>query len=497
MKKGEYELLKDLADSWDTVRRKDLYILINNVVKDERYIDEEGKVKEPFKTFLILKLIGVSGPARSLLMLSHILRKGKAATRSDLAGYLGPKFKEGNRYVNIGQCLACLEKLGVLEKCKVRQHGKETMGFHIKELELHLSCETLEGVLHGKNSLSHLDPFRIIARKFDPKKKVRDFLGTEIEFEPLKLMIGIIKCDVNFENCCCITEKVCKEIKEGTCRDIQTVNKIVINELEKISSSAARKYLKDNPLGFILTGEGYEGMTLNDDVVNKIFDKHLSEYKIRFLSPKTRRSMINSILRKFNIGVKKTRKIAVEEVLDKINTAVFDTYGNTLNDITANPLKHIQRARLFLRSAKDKKETGEPYKAIKPLQSSLSCCLTPLYLKLGLLPAKDEISTISLTRDLVFPRTVQIAEDVVKLQTEMKPVGTELKRLLTKEKVNLNEFQKSIGCLLSNEFEQAKVDEEGRIREIDEEALIHCVDSTITFMEKFVPIVEKIIKARA
>lgn len=491
--KKEYDLLKDLK-KLDTAREKNLSILINDVVKDERFIDKDRKVNEPFKTFLILKLLGIR-PVRSLLMLNYILGKGQIVTRSDLASFLGSEFKEGSKYVEIGRWLECLEKLQVLEGCEVTKGGRKTKGFRIQELELHLCCETLQSVLDGKGvDWSQLDAMRIIARKFDPEKKIRDFVGTEIEFKPLDLIGSIIKSDVNFKNAFSITAKVSKEIGEGTCRDIQTIHKIVIDELEKISSSAARKYLKDNPPRIILTGEGYEGMTLNYDVVGQILKKYLLKYKLRYLSPKMRESMINSILRKFMISVKKSRDIGLEEILHKINTAIFDFYGNTLHDITANPQQCIQRAYLFLSSAKDKMEISEAYKAIQPLQSSFSCCLTPLYLKLELLPANDKVSTISLTRDLMFPKTVQIAEDLEKLKNELQPVGKGLRELLTKEKVNLNDFQKSLECLLSKEIKQPEVDAEGKIREIDEEALMNNIDFTITFMEKFVPIVETIIK---
>lgn len=495
--KKEYDLLKDLAEKLDTAREKNLSILINDVVKDERFTDKDRKVNEPFKTFLILKLLGIR-PVRSLLMLSHILRKGQVVTRSDLASSLGSEFMEGTKYMEIGRWLKCLEKLQVLEGCDTKQRGRKTREFRIKELELHLCSETLQSILDGKGvDWSQLDVKRIVARKFDPKKKIRDFVGTEIEFDPIGLVERVIKSDVNFKNALNITEKISKEIREGKCRDLQTIHTIIINELEKISPSASRKYLKENPPGFILTGEGYEGMTLNYDAVDQILSEHLSKYKIRYLSPKIHESMINNILRKFMIGVRKSREIALDKILQKIDTVIFDLYGKTLHDITANPQHYIQKAYLFLSSAKDKMETSETYKAIQPLQSSLACCITPLYLNLGLLPANDEISTISLTKDLIFPETVQMTEDVEKLQTKLQPVGKELGELFTKEKVNLNDFQKGVECLLSNEIKQAKVDVEGKIREIDEEALMHNIGFAITFLENFVPIAEKIIKAHA
>lgn len=495
MKKREYVLLEGLAEKIDATREKNLLILINEIVKDDRFIDIDRKVKEPFKTFFILKLFG-NRPVRSVLMLGHIFRKGQMVTRSDLASFLGPEFKEGAKYVEIGQWLECLEKLQVLEGREFRQRGRKTKGFRIRELELHLCCEALQSILDGKGvDWSKLDIMKIVARKFDPKKKIRDFVGTEIEFDSFDLIERVVKSDVNLRNALDITEKVNEEIIEGKCRDLQTIHKIVIDELGKISPSASRKYLKDNPPGFILTGEGWEGVTLNYDTVNQILNEHLSKFKIKYFSTKTRESTINNVLRKFMVGVKKSREIGVEEIIHKIDTAIFESYGNTLHDITANPQHYIERAYLFLCSAKDKMEISEAYKAIQPLQSSLSCCLTPLYLGLELLPANDKISTISLTRDLIFPKTVQIAEDVEKLQTELQPVGKRLKELLAKEKVNLNDFQKSLECLLSNEIEQVKVDAEGKIRKIDREALMHSIDFTIAFMEKFVPIAKKIIEA--
>ena len=478
----------------DKAREKDLRILINDVVKDERFINKDGNVKEPFRTFLILKPLGAR-PVRSVLMLSHIFERGQIVTRSDLASFLGPEFKEGKKYMEIGRWLECLEKLQVLEGTDTERRGRKTKGFRIKGLELHLCCETLQGILDGKGvDWSQLDVMKIVTQKFDPKKKIRDSLGREIVFDSIDLIGRVIKSDVNFENALSITEKVSREIREGKCRDLQTVHKIVIDELEKISASAYRKYLENNPPGLILTGEGYEGLTLNHDTVNQILDKRLSKYKIKYLSHKVRESIITGTLRKFMIGVRKSREIDLEQILHKIDTTIFDFYGKTLQDITSNPQQHIQRAYLFLSSAKDKMEISEVYKAVQPLQSSLSCCLTPLYLKLGLLPPKDEISTISLTRDLIFPETVQMTEDVEKIQTELQPVGKGMKELLTKEKVDLNDFRKSIKCLLSNEIKKAKVDAEGKISEIDEKTLKHNIDFSITFLEKFFPIAERMIK---
>ena len=483
----------------DNVREKDLRILINDVVKDEGFINKDGNIKEPFRTFLILKLLSAR-PVRSILMLSHIFERRQIVTRSDLASFLGPEFKEGQKYMEIGRWLECLEKLQVLEGTDTERRGRKTKGFRIKGLELHLCCETLQTILDGKGvGWSQLDVMKIVTQKFDPKKKIRDSLGREIVFDSIGLIERVIKSDVssevNFKNALSISEKVSREIREGKCRDLQTVHKIVIDELEKISLSAYRKYLETNPPSLILKGKGYEGLMLNYDTVNRILDKSLSKYKIKHLSPKMRESIITATLRKFMIGVGKSREIDLEKILQKIDTTIFDLYGETLQDITGNPQQHIQRAYLFLSLAKDKMETSEVYKAVQPLQCSLSCCLTPIYLKLGLLPPKDEISTISLTRDVIFPETVQMTENVEKIKTELQSVEKGIRGLFTKEKVDLDDFQKSVECLLSNEIKKVKVDTEGKISEIDEKTLKHNVDFAINFLEKFIPITDKIISA--
>lgn len=492
MKGKEDPILREFMEELDKAREKELPLLINNFVRDGRLVGENGSLKEPFRICLVLKLLGIR-PVRSILMLTHILGKGQMVTRSDLAWFLGSEFKEGPKYMEIGRWLECLEKLEVLEVGEIKQSGRKTKGFSIKRLELHLCCDTLESILDGKGvDWTQLDILKIVSQKFDPERKIRDFVGTVRPFDPSDLIQRIIRSGVDLEDALRITAKVSGEIRDAKCTDMQTVQKIVIGELQRRSPPSSRKYVEDNPPSFVIVGEGCQDMAFNYDAVDQILDDHLSKHNIKHLSPKMRESIINSTLRKFMIRTGESREIDLDQIRQKISTTIFDLYEKTLQDMTGDLQQYMPRARVLFISAKDRMELSETYKATQSLQSSLSCCLTPFYLKLGLLPPNDAVSAISLAKDLLFPETAQ-SPDVEKIRTELQPVAKGLRGLLAKEKVDLADFRKSVECLLSNEIKQLGTDAEGKFREIDEEVLAQNIDSAITFMQSFLPIAERIV----
>lgn len=51
----EYRLLKEIIEKWD---KEKTATLIDKVASDARFTDGEGRIREPFKTILTLKLLG-------------------------------------------------------------------------------------------------------------------------------------------------------------------------------------------------------------------------------------------------------------------------------------------------------------------------------------------------------------------------------------------------------------------------------------------------------
>jgi len=448
MSKIDYELLKELIKEWDSAN---IVKLIEDAIHCARFINHNGKVMEPFRTILLLKLLGRK-PVRLLLSLYYIQQHKGKTPMPDLANFLGDEFNDGNPRTEIRNLLNCLEKLGVLDGEEIRPKGVKTRGFNIRKMELHLCAENIQNILSGKEfDWSQLNVADIIDKEFNSRYKVKNFDGTEITFKPLNMFEALIRYGASSSIAWQIVSVVRNGITEGKYRDMQTINRVVVEELQALSPNIAEAFLKDNPLGLKLKGKPYDGEYLTYDIMEKILCEHLLKYQIKCLPSKPCKEIMLISLSEAMKDLKTKRELEVSEIPEKLQFAIFQVYSKSIDEIVSNISPYLKKARWSLRAAKDKLTSNEPQQAVKPLLGSLSCCLTPLYINVGLLPEKDDLSTASLAKNLLLPSSI---EPEVKPQWAEKEIRSKLKEILVEQNIDIGEMVKCIDSLVSIDREE-------------------------------------------
>jgi hypothetical protein len=434
--------LRELIEEWDTAN---VVKLIEDVVHDKRFLEKDNTIREPFKTFLQLKLFG-DKPVRTLLLLHHI-QKGEDISRPDLARFLGDKFDDGTPYQDIKALLDCLEKLDILKGDEVTRRRKKTRVYRINDLDLHLSQKNLGDTLSGEEfawcSIDFVD------KKYIGKCKIKDFDGTETSFRPVSMFEELIRYGTPAATSCAITSMVLKEIAEEHIKDKQTVNKFVSQELQKKHANVAERFLSANPLGLKLKGEKYHDKFLTDDILNEILQDYLRRNKIRCLPAKPYKEIKLATLNQCMKGIRTKHEMDESEFPEILQLAVFRVYGKPLEEIISDPQTQLKKSKWKLKDAIENADSAEPTQTNKHLTGSLSLFLTYFLPQIGLLPAKEDIATVSLLRD--FLTSSQTAN--VEPQTEEKETRKKLIDSLESKGVDVDGLQKCASLLLSIERE--------------------------------------------
>lgn len=441
----DYGILKELVEKWDKISAGKIGTIVEEAIHDKRLLKNDGKIREPFRTILLLKILGCR-PTRLLLALEYI-KQHQENSLPEICRFLGRSFDTGTPRMETKNLLSCLQKLGVLKAEDVKPKGKLTKRFNIEKLQLHLFNENIHDILCGKEfDWSQLDLTALIDKGFNSKYKVRNFDGVEKTFRPLNMFEAIIRYGAPASISWKVVSIVRNGITKGKYKNIQTINKVIAEELQKVSLNTVEAFLRDNPLGLKLKGGTHDGKYLTYDIMEKILQEQLSQYKIKCLPSKPYREIILVALSEAMKDLKTKRELAVSEIPEKLQFAIFQVYGKSIVEVLSNPLVYFKKSSWFLRSAKGELTSNDPHQVAKQLLCSLSCCLAPLYLSVGLLPEKDDTSTVSLAMNLLLPSP---KEPKLKPGRTEKEIRSEFKEALQESNVDVDAMVKHIDFLIS------------------------------------------------
>lgn len=461
-----------LPTNWDTKR---INQIVQQTTTEERFIDSEGKIKEPFGSIVFLRLIG-QAPVRGALILNILSQKKEWTTRSELAKALGIKY--GKPYVRIGEWLESLAKIGLLEQSDIRPFGKREMkAYRLKETELNVFCQNVHNFLCGKEfewSLPYL--LKIVKDRY-AKMKIEDFDGTLKRLDFTRMIESIIRAGESLEVAAEVAERILKETDE--CRDLQSLRKKIVEELENRKSwEAMEAYLKANPIGMKLVGGTYDGRLLTYEISREILLKHVSGSGITGLTSKVCREVLHPTLRSLLNEIRLKQQVNEGEVCSKIDHNIFSVYRETLADITQDPSKFIRKSKLFLESAREKAGIDKPNEAISFLLPSFHFIMRSLYLHRGLLPPENEIATIYLTKSILSPNCRRTEE----VQIEPKKFGKEIRKSVSQDlkqmEMNSDKFQKYFALILPDPRAEPP-----KIKKRDMEFLLAFVQRLISTVE--------------
>jgi len=419
--------------------------LLEKITRDSTFIDSEGRIKEPYGSVIFLRLVGRM-PARTASILHFLSKRENEATRSELANILG--FSEGAPYVRFGEWLGYLVKLGLLKEGTVKPFGKKKMKtYKLKEMELHRFCQNLHNLFTGEEfewSFQHL--LRIIKQRYE-KIKVEDFDGAQKHLNSEELIASIIRSGESFEVAIGITERILKE--KERCKSMRDIQKMVVEELtDRKSWKSLKYYLEKNPIGIKICGGDYDDQLFTYEIGKKILLKHLSHFGIKYLPAEVCREVLHPILKLFMNKMKTEGTTNEIEIISKMKSGIFSVYRETLEEITQNPLKFTEKSKNFLESAQEKVKISKGNEAKSFLLSSFHWLMKSLYIRMGLLPAKDERATVYLTRKILSSNHGEMERELIEPKDAEEKIRSQLTPFLKTEDTVFTEFQKFLELII-------------------------------------------------